>query len=106
MNTVSTSSVAEVFDMNSDNFDSLEFLLKYEISTLPLEQKVLLKSKISRPPLDLSQKDGKIVRKFQKVWYSKYRWLSGCKRNKTLHCYYCLMFNGEEPWSKVGVGTI
>ena len=64
MNTVSTSSTVEVFDINSDNFDLLEFLLNYEISTLHIEQKVSLTSKISRASLDLSEKDGKVIRKF------------------------------------------
>ena len=60
----STSSTAEVFDINSDNFDLFEFLLKCEISTLHLKQKVLLTTEISRASLELLQKDGKVFRKF------------------------------------------
>ena len=41
MNTVSISSTTEVFGINSDNLDLLEFLLQYEISTLHLEQKAV-----------------------------------------------------------------
>ena len=92
--------------LNSVCFDSITFLKSNSLSSLNFEQKVLLKSKINRPQLDLSQKDGNVNRKFQSTWYSKYRWLCGSEESKTLHCYYCLMFGGEEPWSRTGITTI
>ena len=73
--------------INSDNFDSLEFLLKYEITTLHLKQKVLLMSKISRASLYLS--DGKIFRKFGIVNIGGSLLVNETK----LSLYYCLMFN-------------
>ena len=34
------------------------------------------------------------------VWYSKYRLYE-----KTLHWYYCFVFNGQKSWSKAGGST-
>lgn len=94
------------FDMDNENFDPVHFILNNPFSSLTFEQKVKLKSKITRPSLNLSQKDGKVTRKFQNTWYSKYRWLCGSSVKETLHCYYCLLFGGEEPWSHSGIITI
>ena len=82
------------------NFDSLEFLRNSSINNLPFEQKLALKSKIPKPNLVIIQKDGKVNRKFQISWYSKYKWLAGCAKSKTLRCYWCLMFSSdnEKPW--------
>ena len=99
-------------DIDDLDFDSVHFLLNNSFSKLTFEEKLKIKSKRRKPNLNITEKDGKTVRKFQYTWYNKYVWLTGyscVSEDKTinrLHCFYCLMFNGEEPWNKTGVSKI
>ncbi|XP_066990910.2 zinc finger MYM-type protein 1 [Anabrus simplex] len=93
-------------DINSELFNSVDFLIRNSAECLSLEQKVQLKARIARPKLNISHKDGKFTRMFQEKWYKKYRWLAGNKTTQKYHCYYCLMFGGEESWCKEGLTTL
>lgn len=106
---ISASNCEEMGDsvsIDSDSFDSVDFLVNNSVEVLSFEQKVQLKGKIGRPKLNISQKDGKYTRTFQEKWYTKYRWLAGNKVKQTYHCFYCLMFGGEESWCKEGQTTL
>ena len=42
------------------------------------------------------------VRKFNKKYYSNYKWLCGCAETSALYCFPCLLLGGEAAWTKFG----
>lgn len=93
-------------------FDPFVFLLNpvNSFSRLSLEEKIEIKNicaNFKHNPL-LSQKDGKIVRKFQMSWLTKYTWLAGSPSLKKAFCFPCFLFDGNinEPWEKKGIEVI
>lgn len=95
-------------DFDKPGFDAVKYLLETNLSSLTLKNKIYLTTKISRPKISLFSKDGKSIRKFQHSWYSKYEWLCGTVQGKSekLLCFYCLLFGGDEPWSRTGINVI
>jgi hypothetical protein len=60
--------MASVVSGVSASDDVVEFLLTNSFSALSYEEKCSIKTKRPTPCLKLSQKDGKVVRKFQPKW--------------------------------------
>lgn len=64
------------------------------------EKKYEMKNKRPCPLLNLTTADGKSIRKFQFIWYSKYKWLTGSQVRNKLYCFYCLLLRGEKIWGQ------
>jgi len=86
--------------------DLINAILNDGIINYSYEKKFELKNKRPCPLLNLTTADGKSIRKFQFVWYSKYKWLTGSQVKSKLYCYYCLLLRGEKTWSQEDVSTI
>lgn len=64
-----------------------------------------------RPDLELKQTVSKgkgktAERKFNNEWYKKKQWLIGCRESNSLFCFCCLLYGGDETWSKKGMRDI
>ncbi|XP_061890993.1 uncharacterized protein LOC133641128 [Entelurus aequoreus] len=45
----------------------------------------------------------KLMRSFQKDWYTRKEWLCGCPTKKRLYCYPCLLFSKSDcVWTQMG----
>lgn len=85
-------------------------LKKVVFSNLTLEDKVDLKNNARPTPvlnIKQEQKGCKsrpgFTRKFDKNVYDKNPWLCGCDETNAFFCFVCLIFGGDENWTKVGV---
>jgi len=83
--------------------DIINAILDDGINNYSFEKKYELKNKKPCPVLHLTVADGKTTRKFQFVWYSKYKWLTGSQVRNKLYCFYCLLLRREKTWSNEGV---
>jgi hypothetical protein len=87
-------------------------LLKTPFKTRHYEDKIKIKSLgPDRPDLHLTQtvnKGGgkKTDRKFNKDWYNKKTWLTGCAKSNSLFCFCCLLYGGDDTWAKKGTKDI
>ena len=45
-------------------------------------------------------------RKFNKKYYHKHDWLCGCQDTRSLFCFPCLLFGGDDLWTIVGFRNI
>ena len=45
-------------------------------------------------------------RKFNKDYYNKHEWLCGCSETMSLFCFPCLLFGGDDAWTKNGFKNI
>lgn len=92
--------------------NTVENLLKTPFKTRPYEDKIKIKSLgPDRPDLHLTQtvnKGGgkKTDRKFNKDWYNKKTWLTGCAESNSLFCFCCLLYGGDDTWAKKGTKDI
>lgn len=87
--------------------DPITYIKERTFSSLSLEEKLNLKNSQKRPDLNISQKDGKTIRKFQKSWYESFSWLTGSVSSmNALYCFPCVLFGGEEAWAKDGISVI
>lgn len=91
---------------DADIEDPIMYVKQRSFSTLSLEEKLHLKNSQKRPELNITQKDGKTIRKFQKSWYESFTWLTGSVNTNALYCFPCSLFGGEEPWAKAGVNVV
>ena len=88
--------------------NSIQFLLSRPFSSLQLEEKCEVK-RLGRPTprLELTQevktKGRTFNRNFNNDVYDKYDWLCGCGTKNLLFCFPCVLFGGEESWSKHGI---
>jgi len=65
----------------------------------------LLTHKVTRILVDISPElktDKLKVRKFNKSWYDRKRWLTSCPTRKKPFCFPFLLFKGQSIWSKNG----
>lgn len=79
-------------------------------SDLSLEAKVEIKNNGRPKPvlnINQTQKGCKsrpaFTRKFDINVYDKVLWLCGCDESNAFFCFICLLFGGEENWTKIGV---
>lgn len=79
---------------------------------LSYDGKVVIKKR-GRPVPDIGlQKEGskngqKFTRKFDRAYYTKFKWLCGCPTAKALFCFPCLIFSAENIiWAKGGFKSI
>ena len=49
-----------------------------------------------------NKKGRKFKRKFNKQYYTTHKWLCGCEETLALYCFPCLLFGGEDAWTKLG----
>ncbi|KAL4132855.1 hypothetical protein QTP88_009937 [Uroleucon formosanum] len=84
----------------------IEFLLTSGFNALTYEQKNQIKLNRPTPHLLLTCQDGKYIRTFQKNWYNKLPWLTGCDKRNKVFCFTCVIFGGEKEWSVNGLSSI
>jgi hypothetical protein len=91
--------------------NSVSALLLNPFDRCSTEEKLAIKN-LGRPTPEISIiqniKSGKrsFNRKFNKATYSKLSWLCGCDEKNTLFCFPCMLFGGEDVWTKSGFSDI
>ncbi|CAH1106263.1 unnamed protein product [Psylliodes chrysocephalus] len=50
----------------------------------------------------VSSKKRTFTRTFNPELYNKHTWLCGCEIKNALYCFPCLLFGGEDSWTKIG----
>lgn len=89
--------MTSVVQLQSINFSSLTLNEKNDIKK---KGRPIPKLKISQTSCSKSKK---YERKFNSDVYEKYKWLCGCDVKNAFFCFPCLLYNGENSWTKVGV---
>ncbi|VVC45313.1 Domain of unknown function DUF4371 [Cinara cedri] len=79
--------------------DLIHAILNDGIINYSYENKFESKNKRPCPLLNLTIADRKSTRKFQFVWYSKYKWITGSQVRNKPYCFYCLLLRGDKTWS-------
>src|SRR5215469_2661102 len=82
-------------------------LLRIKFSSLSFDEKLQIKELgRSTPCLNLEQVVTSKNRTYKLIYntsnYEKYKWISGCDQRQSLHCFPCLLFGGEDIWTKKG----
>lgn len=90
---------------------SIQSLLSRPFRTLTLEDKIEVKNLgRSTPHLQFVQhvktKSRSFNRKFKTDIYEKYDWMCGCEVKNALFCFPCVLFVGEDSWTKHGMSDI
>jgi len=91
--------------------NSVNSLIENPFSLRSTEEKVEIK-RLGRPKplLTINQtvqtKKRSFNRKFNPDVYDKYDWLCGCEIKNALFCFCCILFGGEDTWTKQGVVDI
>lgn len=83
----------------------IEFLLTSGFNALTYEQKNQIKCNRLTHSL-LTCQDGKYIKTFQKNWYNKFPWLTGCDKRNKVFCFTYVIFGGEKEWSVNGLSSI
>lgn len=89
---------------------SVQYLKTINFSSLPLEEKIKIKS-VGRPKPSVlitnvtKCKSREYKRTFKTDTYEKTDWLCGCDVSNSLYCFPCLLFGSDEAseWTKSGV---
>ena len=78
--------------------NNVDYLLRVQFSTLPLEEKLEIKRLGPHRPDDLIllQPGQKATRTFKTEWYDRKTWLTASTSKRALFCFPCLLF---------GIGT-
>lgn len=80
----------------------VDFLLE-NIKTLTFDDKLKIKNLgPDQPNIRIIQSDKKVNRTFNKDWYNKKLWLTASVLKKSLFCFPCLLFGGENVWTRTG----
>jgi hypothetical protein len=88
-------------------------LKKLNFGVLTLDSKIALKNN-GRPLPHLNivqeQKQYKnkaaFTRRFNKSVYKKTPWICGCEETNAFFCFVCLLFGGDDKWSKEGMNNL
>lgn len=85
-------------------------LKKLVFSSLSLVQKLELKNTGRPVPImnieqvqSKCKNKGQFTRKFDKNIYNKHSWVCGCEEKNSFFCFVCLLFGGDDNWTKNGV---
>ena len=75
---------------------------------LTLAEKLQIKTKGRHCPdlaiNSIGSSNGKpYKRNFNRSFYEKYNWLTGCNKTNALYCFPCLLYGGEPAWTSVGM---
>uniref|UniRef100_A0A1B6EA54 TTF-type domain-containing protein n=2 Tax=Clastoptera arizonana TaxID=38151 RepID=A0A1B6EA54_9HEMI len=88
--------------------NSVDSLIDVPFELHSLEEKMEIK-RLGRPTPELTNflKTGisgnrSFIRSFKKDQYNKFSWLCGCPTRTALFCFPCLLFGGEDKWTKTG----
>ena len=92
---------------------SVQYLKTIKFSSLPLEEKIKIKS-AGRPKPNLiitsvtKCKSREYKRTFKLETYEKTDWLCGCDVSNSLYCFPCLLFGSDEAseWTRSGVKDV
>lgn len=84
--------------------NKIDSLLEKRFSLLSLEEQLEIKRLGTYQPRDVRiiQQDGKKTRTFCITWFDKKSWLSVSDEKKSLFCFYCVLFGGENLWTLSG----
>lgn len=86
---------------------------KLNFCALSLEEKLELKNSARPlPDLNISQIQkkckgkGEFTRRFDRIVYERKPWVCGCEETECLFCFVCLLFGGNDNWTKSGVNDL
>lgn len=84
--------------------NKVDTLLENPFSLLKQKEKLEIKRLGVYQPRDvrITQQDGKTTRTFHIIWFDKKPWLTVSEVKKSLFCFYCLLFGGEDIWTQTG----
>ena len=90
--------------------NNVDYLLRVQFSTLPLEEKLEIKRLGPHRPDDLIllQPGQKATRTFKTEWYDRKTWLTASTSKRALFCFPCLLFgngNADSVWTTDGFKT-
>ena len=91
--------------------NNVDYLLRVQFSTLPLEEKLEIKRLGPHRPDDLIllQPGEKATRTFKTEWYDRKTWLTASTSKRALFCFPCLLFgigtNADSVWTTDGFKT-
>ena len=91
--------------------NSIQSLISRPFTSLTLEEKCEVK-RLGRPTphLQITQvvktKSRSFNRNFNIDVYDKYEWMCGCDVKNALFCFFCVLFGGEDSWTKHGVSDL
>ena len=88
--------------------NKVDNLLKNPFKNLKHEEKLEIKRQGPYKPrdIDIFQKDGRKLRTFSLTWFDKKSWLTACDKRKSLFCFCCLLFGGENLWTNKGCNDL
>ena len=88
--------------------NKVDNLLKNPFKNLKHEEQLEIKRLGPYQPRDINifQKDGRKLRKFSSTWLDKKSWLTACDERKSLFCFCCLLFGGENLWTNKGCNDL
>lgn len=98
--------ITEVHKINS-----VESLLAVPFSNRAMEEKLEIK-RLGRPMPDLNlvqtikSKNRSFKRNFNRDIYKNYDWLCGCIAKNAFFCFPCMLFGGENVWTKSGTADL
>lgn len=86
--------------------NEVDYLLKN--SSLSSKEKLEIIRLGPHQPKDIqiSQQDGKIIRKFGVSWFTKTSWITVSEEKKAFFCFICILFGGEPSWTCSGIKDI
>ena len=88
--------------------NNVDYLLRVQFSTLPLEEKLEIKRLGPHRPDDLilQQPGEKANRTFKMEWFERKTWLTASATKRALFCFPCLLFgnttNADSVWTTDG----
>ena len=88
--------------------NNVDYLLRVQFSTLPLEEKLEIKRLGPHRPDDLilQQPGEKANRTFKMEWFERKTWLTASTTKRALFCFPCLLFgnttNADSVWTTDG----
>ncbi|XP_077297378.1 zinc finger MYM-type protein 1-like isoform X2 [Arctopsyche grandis] len=96
----------EIIDDHTMN--EVDNLLKHSFASSSPEEKLeIIKLGAHQPRhIEISQRDGKVNRKFASTWFDKIAWLTVSEEKKSFFCFFCLLFGGESLWTHSGVSDL
>lgn len=86
---------------------------KLNFCSLSLEEKLEIKNNARPVPnLNFSQVQkkckgkGEFTRRFNRKVFERTPWICGCEESNSLFCFVCLLFGGDDSWTRDGVSDL
>ena len=84
--------------------NSVDFLIENKFSMLnDADKKKIVELGPDHPNVNIVQCHKSQQRRFNETWYEKKGWLTASTSKSSLFCFYCLLFGGDDAWTRNGV---